>query len=202
MGKKKVKEVEIRPGQTVDVKYKDWNVRYQIKPSLNSQVCKAMAVHSKSKKCVPINTEAETSELVLQKIKGAIDEYKGSNSIQKPTVSVAFNARLARDVIGHGDIVYASVINPTGTPVLLLSESSSNGLSKAHNRLTDRPEEMGQQALTLYGPKAIELGLKNARYLLGKQVSFDGVAGYELEFHSDVYEGEKIELQVPAVTVY
>lgn len=200
MGKKSKQEV-IRAGSTKDVKYKEWNIRYQLAPSVNSKIFKAMAVHSKSKKCVPLEAQAESSEAVLNKIIGEIDAYKGSNSIQKQNVSVAFNARLARDVVGHGDAVYASVINVSGTPVLLLSEDEKEGLRKAHNRLPDSPEEMGQQSLTLYGPKAVELGLKHARYILGEQKQFGDISGYELEFHSDVYEGEKIELQVPAVTV-
>lgn len=190
---------EIQPGQTVDTKYKSWNIRYQLKPSNGSNVYKAMATHSKSKKMSPITGQAIGAELVLNLIKNHIDSMTGTKQFTRDGVNVSFNVQLARDIIGHNEFVYSDVVKSSGKSYLLISDTQFDGSAKAHNRLPGK--EQGQQSLGISKKKAIEVGLTNSRYTIGDITSYNGIPAYELVFHSEVFEGENIELGIPGVTV-
>jgi hypothetical protein len=202
-------ELVIQPGQTRDEKYKGWNLRYQIKPAQGSKEYKGRAEYIQSKQTKPIGIlTAGSKEEIVQKLKDAIDSIKGSNQIpQSGRVTIFFNAQLARDVIGHGDEIFADIINVGGKPVLLLSSEDQGGMYRASDRSSlnqrDREGHFGRQAFVMPAKEAIKNGLTLARYGLGtaKQEYMPGVTAIPLEFKNEVYPGERLRMNEPILTV-
>lgn len=202
-------ELKIKPGQTTDELYKGWNLRYQIRPAEGSKEFKGRADHTKSKQTKSIGVLTGSSkEDIVQKLKDAIDSSRGTNQIPSTgKVTIFFNSTLARDVIGHGDEIYADIIVNNGNPVLLLSPEDQGGMYKATDRspLHQRGQEgfIGQQAFIMPASEAIKNGLTLARYGLGKaeQEYMPGITAIPLEFRSEVYPGEVVRLNEPGLTV-
>lgn len=204
-----VAELKIRPGQTYDEKYKGWNLRYQIRPAEGSKEFKGRADHIQSKQTKPIGPlSAASKEEIIQKLKDAIDDSRGSNQIPTSgTVTIFFNSTLARDVIGHGGEVYADIITNGGKPVLLLSSENQGGMYRAIDRSPQlqkgREGHVGQQAFAMPAKDAIKNGLTLARYALGKaEIDYmPGVTAIPLEFRNEVYPGEVVRMDEPGLTV-
>ena len=194
----------VNPGATDDTTYKDWNIRYQIKPKAGNDVHQAMAVHSKSRGMAPIKGAGKTADDAINDIKYQIDDMKGQNQIDTNKVNIDFNKELTTEIIGHDGVVYANIINYNGRPVLLLSNDESPKLKRATNRYSSlgKAEGTGQQVFDIAGNAANAAGLTHSRYTLGH--AFDvapGITGYQLQFHSDVIPGESIRMNEPGITV-
>jgi hypothetical protein len=202
-------ELKIRPGQTYDEKYKGWNLRYQIRPAEGSKEFKGRADHIQSKQTKPIGPISGASkDEIVQKLKNAIDDSRGSNQIPTSgTVTIFFNSTLARDVIGHGGEIYADIVTDGGKPVLLLSSENQGGMYRATDRSPkhqrDREGHVGQQAFLMPAKDAIKNGLTLARYALGKaEINYmPGVTAIPLEFRNEVYPGEVVRMDEPGLTV-
>jgi len=198
-------ELKLQPGQTSDFEYKGWNCRYQLLPKKGSYEHAGMATHSKSEQTKPIRVAGKTAEEVIDKLKFQIDHSRGSNIISAPTVTIDFNAQLARDVIGHGNDIYADIIKHGDQPLLLLSNEDHGGMHLAMDRtplIGRREGKIGQQAFRMSGKKATLAGLTHARYGLGKAIGYmDGITAIPLEFRSEVYPGEVIKMGEPGLTI-
>ena len=204
-----ISELKIRPGQTFDEEYKGWNLRYQIKPAQGSKEFKGRADHKQSKQTKQIGPlSADSKEEIVQKLKDAIDTSRGSNQI--PTngnVTIFFNSTLARDVIGHGGVIYADIATQGDTPVLLLSAENQGGMYRATDRSPmhqrDKEGHIGQQAFVMPAKEAVKNGLTLARYALGKaEVDYmPGITAVPLEFRNEVYPGEVVRMNEPGLTV-
>ena len=65
-----------------------------------------------------------------------------------------------------------------------------------------REGKAGQQAFSMSGREAISAGLTHARYTLGEPFTYtEGVVGYPLNFHSEVYPDESMRMNFPGVTI-
>lgn len=188
-----------KPGQTVDIKYNNWNIRYQVRAQVGSEVCKAMAVNPRSKKAPVLKTENTSYAEAVKEIKGLIDNVKGTTEIKTARVTVNFNSHLARDIVGHGNSVYAAIKKHGSSSYLIISEKQHADLAVAPNRFEGK--DYGQQVLTITNSRAKELGLTKARYTLGTIADFGEMAGYELVYHSDVEDGDRVDMGMPGVTV-
>jgi len=201
----KAKKQPARPGATKDDKYKGWNLRYQVRPREGSNEFEGMAVHSKSEKMQPIKAKGSSAEEVITDIKSQIDNMRGSAQITAPRVTVDFNAQIAQDIIGHGGDIYAEISKIDGEPTLLLSSQDAGGMKLAQDRtatVNRREGKIGQQAFAMSGAEARAAGLTHARYTLGKPFTYtEGVVGYPLVFHSEVYPGEIIPMGDSGVTI-
>ena len=202
-------ELKIRPGQTYDEKYKGWNLRYQIRPAEGSKEFKGRADHIQSKQTKPIGPLSATSkEEIIQKLKDAIDDSRGSNQIPTSgTVTIFFNSTLAKEVIGHGGEIYADIVTDGGKPVLLLSSENQGGMYRAIDRSPShqrgREGHVGQQAFAMPAKDAIKNGLTLARYALGKaEIDYmPGITAIPLNFRNEVYPGEVVRMDEPGLTV-
>ena len=205
ISEKKKLNRKILPGETQDDKYKDWNLRYQLRPKEGRTEFQGIAVHSKSTKTKPISAIGNSAEEVLNKLRDAIETSRGTNEIQSNRITVDFNSQLAKDIIGHGNDIWADIVKYNGTPLLLLSSENQGGMSIAQDRtaLANRhPDRLGQQAFSMSGRKAIDAGLTHARYSLGKPVEYtSGVMAFPLEFRSEVYPGDIVKMGDPGVTI-
>jgi hypothetical protein len=204
-----IAELKIRPGQTYDEKYKGWNLRFQIRPAEGSKEFKGRADHIQSKQTKPIGPLSATSkEEIIQKLKDAIDDSRGSNQIPTSgTVTIFFNSTLAKEVIGHGGEIYADIVTDGGKPVLLLSSENQGGMYRAIDRSPShqrgREGHVGQQAFAMPAKDAIKNGLTLARYALGKaEIDYmPGITAIPLNFRNEVYPGEVVRMDEPGLTV-
>lgn len=194
-----------RPGQTADVKFNGWNIRYQLKPKQGSAEFKAMAVHSQSAKTPPVSATGTSVEDVLAQIKAKIAANKGSAEISATSIMVDFNVLVTRDIVGHNDIIYGDIVSHNGAPTLLISAENPGGMQRAMDRRSNANKTegtTGQHAFSLSGKRAHAAGLTHARYTLGSPENYiPGVTAYPLEFNSEVHPGEIVRLSNPGVTI-
>lgn len=194
-----------RPGQTADVKFNGWNIRYQLKPKQGSGEFKGMAVHSQSAKTPPVSATGTSAEDVLAQLKAKIASNKGSAEISASTVMVDFNVLVTRDIVGHNDVIYGDIVSHNSAPTLLISAENPGGMQRAMDRRANANKTegtTGQHAFSLSGKRAHAAGLTHARYTLGSPENYiPGVTAYPLEFNSEVHPGEIVRLSSPGVTI-
>jgi hypothetical protein len=200
-------ELKVLPGQTEDDNYKGWNIRYQLAPKKGSTEFQGKATQPKgTAKDSPVITAASSQEL-QQKLKAWVDEQRGSNEIpQNSRVTVFFNRGLVRDIIGHGDDIFADFDKSGSKPLLILSTENQGGMFRATDRSSvtakSREGHVGMQAFAYPSDRARSLGLTYARYRVGEPIEYSpGVMAFELDFQNEVHPGERLQLNYPGVTI-
>lgn len=196
-----------RPGQTEDSVYKGWKLRYQLSPKEGAKEVQGMASTQKgTAQPSPIITAGNTAEL-QQKLKDWVDNQRGSNEIPPNSrVTVFFNRDLVRDIIGHGDEIFADFDARGSKPLLILSAENQGGMYRATDRSSvsskSREGHVGMQAFAYPSNQAIKMGLTYARYRVGEPVEYSpGTMAFALDFQNEVHPGERVTLNYPGVTV-
>jgi hypothetical protein len=221
---------------TANQEYKGWNLVYDQTPFKDNKVLRGKAELAKGQTRLrfPENpsefVQGNTVQDVLDQLTAHIDSYRGSRQIAPAqggddgdvggdqevdqhdpngikTVTIFFNSLLAREIIGHGDDIWADLINHNGTPLLLLSTEDPGGFHLAKDRRSNANKDnagngIGLQAFVMSAADAKKAGLALARYGFGKPVQYmDDIIALPLEFRTEVYPGEVLRLNEPGLTV-
>jgi len=198
-------EAKVAPGTTKDEHYGQWKLTFEIRPKAGSKEYRGRAVHVKSTMTPAVTVTGTSSDDVKAKLVSTIDSTKSQKEIDpKSYVNIDFNVATTKDIIGHKDVIYGTVLNFNGVPTLLISATPEKGLTAASDRSAKARKHEGSNgahAFKMRGADAIEAGLTHARYTLDEPFDFDGITAYPLKFNSEVHRGNSFGMGAPGVTV-